>query len=89
MRARLTPDEKRLRRRERLRLIAYLHRGGRLIREDLPAGVVAWAKESRSGPCFSMRAVYNLMRRGAVIRGDKYVAKYDDLGKVYMEEDYG
>lgn len=69
---RLTPEEKLRRRNERLRLIAYLHRGGRLVREDLPAGVVAWAKASRSGPCFSDRSVTRLRKRGCVIRGDKW-----------------
>lgn len=60
----LSANEKRSRRLERLRLQAFLASGGALVREDLPAGVVAWCRASRSGFPFSDRAVNRLKSAG-------------------------
>lgn len=80
---RLTPEEKALRRRERLRLIAYLLKGGRLIREDMPAGGVAWTRASRSGSPFSDRSVSKLRSRGyAVVRMETYQVIEDEAGRL-------
>lgn len=80
----LTPDEKRKRRQERLRLIAFLHRGGRLVREDLPAGVTAWSRASRSGHPFSDRCVTRLRKRGCMIRGEAFAIDTDEHGFLAM-----
>lgn len=86
--SKLSPSEKLARRRERLRLIAFLKRGGRLVREDLPAGAVAWCPASRSGPAFHSRAVNNLRRRGAVIRGQKWTVLEEEVsGHLFMRSD--
>lgn len=63
----LTGLEKRLRRMERTRLQAFLRSGGILIKEDMPGGVVAWCRATRSGHPFSNRCVTRLLKRGTFV----------------------
>lgn len=64
MSALLSPEEKRLRRWERTRLLAFLVSGGRLTSEEMPAGARAWVRVTRSGSPFSDRAAKRLRTRG-------------------------
>lgn len=70
------------RRNERLRLVAFLLKGGRLQKEDLPNGEVAWVRASRSGHAFRDALVKRVMSKGAVVEGTKYTLVEYPGGKI-------
>lgn len=87
MAPRLTAEEKRLRRRERTRLQAFLVNNGALVKEDLPAGVVAWTRRSRNGSPFSDRSVQRLIKAGTfTYRQTAYFLCENEAGVIYATD---
>lgn len=87
MSRKLTADEKRSRRRERLRLQAYLRKGGRLVSEDLPAGQKAWCRLSRLGHPFSDRCVSRVIKTGHfTLSGAVFVIMETEEGHIMVAD---